>query len=964
MRMNDVKNPTPLEAAMAMAEAVMAAPVPEAYRVHWCYENGLILHALQMVAARTGDRRIREWAKAEVDRFVRADGGIDTFDPFDWNIDNILEGRTLFPLEDETGDARYGRAAQAVRAQLDTHPRTSDGGFWHKKIYPGQMWLDGLFMGDVFYAEYSVRTGDAAGLADAAGQLVRMAAHARDPRSGLLYHGWDSTGQMPWANPETGCSPCFWGRAMGWYMMALVEILGALEARKDAVSPPAWEWAGLAGLRVEVLAILRDLSRALDAHRDPVSGRWLQLVDRADLAGNYPEASATAMIAFALMKGARMGWLDAALGRSGRDAFERLLRESTHADESGCLHLDHVCRVAGLGGTPYRDGSPEYYLREEVVSDDYKGTGPFLYAALEADLHDGWRVGAWGGSTESKAGRTENAATERTSAAFPGIQSAVDTAARFGGHAVIRIAAGVYREKLVVEAPGITLIGENPATTIIRHGDAAFDEMPDGGLRGTFRSQTALLGADDFTAIDLTFENDAGPGAKVGQAIAAYVDGDRMIFRNCRFIGHQDTLFCGSLPEREMQPGGFTGPREHAPRINGRQYFEQCFISGDIDFIFGSATAFFERCEIQSRNPAAASEADDIQNGYITAASTPKDRAHGFVFRDCVLTAEQRFDEKTASLVPLVTPASAYLGRPWRDDAKTVFVRCRMGTHIHPDGWCDWNGRGESGTVTYAECGSETRDPLAQRITWATVLPVEEGGSYAPQTVLGGSDGWNPAAERLRSLFLIGDSTVADYPASSAPMAGWGQMLPALLPSGTVCRNHAVNGRSTKSFLDEGRFDAVLERLAPGDLLLVEFGHNDEKREDPTRWADAAGAYSDNLRRMVREARSRGAGPVLLTSVCRRVFDEGMQLRDTHGEWPEAMRQVAAELDVPLIDLTRLTMYWISRLGPDASRPAFMHIPAGVHPNWPDGVADDTHFSREGARAVADMVERDLRAIL
>lgn len=375
-RTDGVDKRSPIQLALSMAETIMAVPAP--YNVHWCYENGLVLHAMAMLWRRTGNADLFTYVRAEVDRFVRADGSIETFDSKDWNIDNILEGRVLFPLLAETGEERYQKAMHAVRAQLDTHPRTTEGGFWHKRIYPNQMWLDGLYMGDVFYAEYSAVFGDAPGLFDATRQLLLMAAHGRDPQSGLFYHGWDESRAQSWANPETGCSPCFWGRAMGWYVMALVDVLEVIDAQ-----------SGGHASRGELLDILKNLMQALARHRDPSSGRWLQLVDRPDLSGNYPESSASAMIAYAMMKGARLGWLSPEHAEMGRNAFDRLAQDCARVAEHGRFHLAGICRVAGLGGTPYRDGSPAYYLSEEVVADDYKGTGPFLYAALEADAQDG-----------------------------------------------------------------------------------------------------------------------------------------------------------------------------------------------------------------------------------------------------------------------------------------------------------------------------------------------------------------------------------------------------------------------------------------------------------------------------------------------------------------------------------------------------------------------------------------------
>lgn len=246
------------------------------------------------------------------------------------------------------------------------------------------------------------------------------------------------------------------------------------------------------------------------------------------------------------------------------------------------------------------------------------------------------------------------------SADYQSIQAAIDSIPEDNTQPItIFIRSGVYNEKLHITKPFITLIGENAKNTIISYSDYAKKQFPSGQSYGTFNSYTAFIGTNDFTAKNITFENTAGIGDEVGQALAAYVDGDRIAFMDCSFLGYQDTLFTGPLPPAPVIPGSFKGPRENAPRINGRQYYENCFIKGDIDFIFGSATAFFHNCTIFSN------DIGKKVNGYITAPSTAAGQAYGYVFDSC----------KLISNAPNET---VYLGRPWRNFAKSVFINCEM----------------------------------------------------------------------------------------------------------------------------------------------------------------------------------------------------------------------------------------------------------------------------------------------
>ena len=281
-------------------------------------------------------------------------------------------------------------------------------------------------------------------------------------------------------------------------------------------------------------------------------------------------------------------------------------------------------------------------------------------------------------------------------------------------------------------------MGESSAHTVISYDDYALDLMEDGSKRGTFRTYTLFIDTHDVTLQHLTIENASGDSATHGQAIALYADGDRLMIDSCRLLGHQDTLFTGPLPEKERQPGGFIGPKQFAPRINGRQYYKNCYICGDIDFIFGSATAYFEHCTLESLLRTKTSAQSDalsdtsafpLIQGYVTAASTPKGQAYGYVFSDC------RFISKDC-------PAgSVYLGRPWRDYAKTILISCELGAHIHPAGFHDWNRENTHDTVYYAEYASfpATSDyrPLSDRADFVQNLNEQQAGYFAKELVLG-----------------------------------------------------------------------------------------------------------------------------------------------------------------------------------------------------------------------------------
>ena len=279
--------------------------------------------------------------------------------------------------------------------------------------------------------------------------------------------------------------------------------------------------------------------------------------------------------------------------------------------------------------------------------------------------------------------------------------------------AVIRIAPGIYREKLVCEKKDITLAGAGMDATRLVWNDGGKLPHPDGRPTHTFRSYTAFFSGEKLRVEDMTIENDAGPGAKAGQAIAAYVDSARAAFDRVRLLGNQDTLFCAPLPEKEREKDGFLGPRGLAPRRASAQYYHACEIAGDIDFIFGGATAYFEDCEFFSKYTG------QPISSYVTAASTPEGQEYGYVCQSCLFTSN-------------CPPHSAYLGRPWREYAKVVLLNCQMEHHICPEGWNDWGKESAHDTVFFAEYKSYGPGAAMQsRPDWCHVLDEREAKHFA-----------------------------------------------------------------------------------------------------------------------------------------------------------------------------------------------------------------------------------------
>jgi unsaturated rhamnogalacturonyl hydrolase len=353
--------------AVRMVESTMRRN-PEVYP-SWDYTAGLVLLGVDRLGTASHDQKYATYVKSNIDRFVNYAGQIRGYTREEYNLDQINEGRVLFALAARTRDPRYMRAADQLRDQLRAQPRTSEGGFWHKQIYPEQMWLDGLYMAEPFYAQYASVRGDTAAFTDVARQFLLTARHTRDPRTGLLYHAWDASHTQFWADTATGLSQNFWGRAMGWYAMGLVDALEYMPANHPD--------------RPAMIRVLQDVAASVARVQDPATGLWWQVLDQPNRRGNYLEASASSMFAYALGKGARLGWIAPEYRAVANRGFDGLVRQLVTVDGDGLVTLNGICKVAGLGGKDRRDGSYQYYVNEPTAANDYKGVGAFIVAAVE-----------------------------------------------------------------------------------------------------------------------------------------------------------------------------------------------------------------------------------------------------------------------------------------------------------------------------------------------------------------------------------------------------------------------------------------------------------------------------------------------------------------------------------------------------------------------------------------------------
>lgn len=337
----------------------------------WTYEQGVVLRGIEEVWQQTGDKKYFKYLQNYIDALVAADGTIKNYKEEDYSIDNILPGRSLLTLYKISKSEKYYKALLQLRRQLQNQPRIPEGGFWHKKRYPNQMWLDGLYMGEPFYADYAATFQEDKDFDDIASQFILMEQHARDPKTGLLYHAWDESHKERWANQQTGLSPNFWARADGWYAIALVDVLDYFP-----VNHPK---------RAELISILNRLAVAVKKYQDPQSGTWYEVMDKANEKGNYLEASASSMFVYALAKGVRKGYLPSTYLPVAEKGYKGIISKFIETDANGQVNLNGTVSVGGLGGNPYRDGSYAYYLSEKVVQNDAKGVGAFIQASVEME---------------------------------------------------------------------------------------------------------------------------------------------------------------------------------------------------------------------------------------------------------------------------------------------------------------------------------------------------------------------------------------------------------------------------------------------------------------------------------------------------------------------------------------------------------------------------------------------------
>jgi len=337
----------------------------------WSYDMGVVLKGMEALWIATGDANYFKYIQKSMDAWVNEDGTIRGYEPDEFNIDNVNNGKLLLLLYRVTEKPKYKKAADLCRAQLQNHPRTHEGSFWHKKVYPWQVWLDGLYMGQPFYAEYAMLFGEDTAFNDIARQFAAIERHTRDPKTGLLYHGWDESKEQKWANKETGTSPHFWARALGWYGMAMVDALDYFPAKHPG--------------RDSIIAILNRFTKAVTKVQDAKTGLWYDVVDMPTTPKNYLEASASAMLVYTIAKGVRKGYLPATYWPNAQKGYSGILKTFVDKNAEGQVQLKGTVKVSGLGGNPYRDGSFAYYMSEPVIVNDWKGIGAYLLAGAEME---------------------------------------------------------------------------------------------------------------------------------------------------------------------------------------------------------------------------------------------------------------------------------------------------------------------------------------------------------------------------------------------------------------------------------------------------------------------------------------------------------------------------------------------------------------------------------------------------
>ena len=335
----------------------------------WNYIDGCMINAILELYHIKKNPAYLEFADAFIDYFVREDGSILSYDPKEYNLDNVNAGKTLFDLYKLTGKEKYRKAMDTVYSQLQGQPRTSTGNFWHKLIYPNQIWLDGLYMAQPFYMQYELTFNDGKNCEDSYQQFLTVYDKMRDLRNGLYYHAYDDSRESFWCDKVTGLSDNFWLRALGWYAMALIDTMEVMpESMKE---------------EKETLGrIYHELIDSMLPYQDEETGMWYQVVNRGGIRPNYLETSGSAIFAYAIMKSVRLGFLDDSYFVYGKKAFDGICTKYL-SEENGELQLGGICLVAGLGNKEMREGTFDYYMREPVVKNEAKGVAPLILAYVE-----------------------------------------------------------------------------------------------------------------------------------------------------------------------------------------------------------------------------------------------------------------------------------------------------------------------------------------------------------------------------------------------------------------------------------------------------------------------------------------------------------------------------------------------------------------------------------------------------
>ena len=651
-------------------------------QLKWDYCHGLELGAMLDVYDCYGDKKFFDYALAYADTMVNDDGTIKKYSLEDYSLDRINSGKMLFRIYEATKNPKYKKAIDLLRSQFEGQPRNADGGFWHKKVYPYQMWLDGVYMGTPFLAEYAFRNNEPDSYQEVIKQIKLAARHTFDPATGLFRHACDVSRQERWSDPVTGQSKHCWGRALGWYAMAIVDNLDFIPIHETG--------------RDSVLVVLNTIAKALKKYQN-AEGLWYQVMDKDGDQGNYTESSCSAMFVYTLLKAVRKGYLDRSYLSTARKGYEGILNVFMREDADGSVSITRACAVAGLGGKVYRSGDYDYYINEQKRDNDPKAVGPFIKACLE------WEQ-------LPKAERKLNEPRMLTVANdgtgdYVKLSDALESCRAFMDYTVtIYIKKGIYHEKVVVPSclQNIEIVGEDADSTIITYDDHANKMMqfPDSPMLtkiGTFRTYTMKIEGNGITLRNLTIENCA---PRLGQAVALHTEGDFLSFIGCRFLGNQDTVYTGVA--------------------RTRLYFEDCYIEGTVDFIFGPSTAWFERCEIHSK-----------ADSYVTAASTPVDVAYGYVFNNCNLTADEGV-------------TNVCLGRPWRPYSNVVYMNCAFGSHIQDSGWDNWRNPDNELTARYSEynnlrCGQ----PYSSTVDWARKLTSDNAKDITKERVFSSYSTWH-----------------------------------------------------------------------------------------------------------------------------------------------------------------------------------------------------------------------------